>query len=439
MKVALIMGNFCRQGFPPLGVLYLASYLKKYSPETDVRVFDVFPERQELLDERFDIIGFSCMSVQYPDVCEYASELRGAFDGALVVGGVHTTLTRTLPEWADYGIVGEGEQTLLELVAHLSGSGAENICDIDGILFHDGDKVIYTGDRGMIENLDDIPYPAWEMVDMEYYLLPNNVYGTVVGRGLSLMTSRGCCYKCPFCSSIRMWEKLRFHSAKYVVDMIRYVVEKYNVEYIWMADDHFSLNKKRLVEIAELISESGINVGIGISSRVEAYDAEMADILKRIGVKAIALGLETGSDAVLKRIKNGSRMTVAEELAVVKRMKADGMQVHGMFMINTPGETVDDLRRTVEFIHALPLSKVSVAMATPYYATEWWDIALEQGIVKADPNDFDQLRTYNMKTFDSGRPIFKTEIPTDVLKEAYSELSAYGRQLFYFDWKNRGK
>lgn len=439
MKVALIMGNFQRQGFPPLGVLYLASYLKKYKTEVEVKVYDVFPEQQGLLSENFDIIGFSCMSIQYPDVCDYATQIRPKYKGRLLIGGVHTTLTRMLPDWADFGIVGEGEQTLLELVSFLMEKENGDLNKITGLLFHSDDKLIYTGDREMIKNLDDIPYPAWELVNMDYYLLPNNVYGTTVGRGLSLMTSRGCCFKCPFCASSKMWNNLRFHSAKYVVDMIQYVVEFYGVEYIWMADDHFSLNKDRLRQIARLLEDRNINVGIGISGRVESYDEEMAEILKSIGVKAIALGLETGSDRVLKRIKNGKKMTIAEELKIVEKMNNDGFQVHGMFMINTPDETMEDLQETVAFIHKLPLTKLSVAVAVPYYATEWWDIGLAQGIIKDDPNDFHQLRTYNMKTLDSGRPLFKTEIPFDILKKTYYYLASYSRSLFYFDWMNRGK
>lgn len=437
MKIALIMGNKKKQGFPPLGVLYLAGYLRKYKPTCNIDVFDVFPSANFPCNE-YDVIGLSCMSIQYPDVCDYAKALRNKFKGKIVFGGVHITLTKMIPDYVDFGIVGEGEETLYELVSFLDGDDSfHSITDINGLIINDGYSFIMTPKRAPIADLDKIPFPAWDLVDMNYYLKPNNVYGTVVGRGLSLMTSRGCCFNCQFCSSVKMWETLRFHSAEYVVDMIEYVVATYQIQYIWYADDHFTLNRRRLKRIADLIEERNIHVGMGISCRVDSYDDELCQILKRIGVSAIALGLETGSDRILSTIKSGIKMTVAEEAEIVKKMVSDGFQVHGMFILNTPTETMDDLKKTVDFIYSLPLCKVSVAIATPYYGTVWWDIAKQQGIVSDNPNDFALLRAYNMKTIENTRVLFKTEIKRSVLERVYTELANYSKSLFFFDWENR--
>ena len=437
MKIALVMCNKQKQGYPPLGVLYLASYVRHYAPECQVDVFDVFPPVDTLLMGAYDVVGFSCMSIQYPDACDYAEELRKGFSKTVVIGGVHTTLTHGLPVWADYGIVGEGERTLLELVQWLSGPRGGTPDLIPGLVMRKGGALFETPPREQIKDLDTIPFPAWDLIDMAPYLRDNNVYGTVVGRGLSLLTTRGCCYRCEFCAAQRMWGNVRFHSARYVADMIQFVVEHYGVEHIWMADDHFALNKRRLAELADLLSQRRISVGLGINCRVESYDAEMRDLLRRLNVRAIALGLETGSDRVLKRIKSGSRLTVAQEQAVVEQMSRDGFQIHGMFMVNIPEETVDDLQMTVDFIHRLPLSKLSVAVATPYYGTKWWEIAREQNIVPEDENACGFLRTYNMKDLSAARPVFVTGIPRDLLERTYSSLAQYARSLFYFDWENR--
>ena len=437
MQVALIMGNKKRQGFPPLGVLYLAAYLREYYPSCKVDVYDVFPG-DDFHYEVYDLIGFSCMSIQYPDVCEYSEKLRDKYHGYILLGGVHITLTKSIPSYVDFGIIGEGEETMCELVSGIDkAQSLDELSNIDGLIINSKGTLVITNKRQPIKDLDRIPFPAWDLVDMDYYLKPNNVYGTVIGRGLSLMTSRGCCYRCQFCSSVKMWDSLRFHSAEYVVDMIEYVVKKYQVEHIWYADDHFTLNRKRLRRIAELIEERGIHVGMGISCRVDSYDEEMCGILKRIGVFAIALGLETGSDRILKTIKSGCRLTVSEEANVIRQMTRDGFQVHGMFILNSPTETMKDLQETLDFIYSLPLCKVSVAIATPYYGTDWWDIALQQGIVGEDPNDFELLRAYNMKTIEDSRVVFKTEIPRSYLKDTYHKLAEYSKSLFYFDWENR--
>lgn len=437
VKIALIMGNYIKQGFPPLGILYLAAYVRKYSPDTQVKVYDILPEKEKLLSEQFNLIGFSSLSIQYPDICEYASSLREKYKGILLIGGVHTTLTKDIPIWADVGIIGEGERTLLELVKELSRTGKRELSKIKGLIYREGGKKIVNERRELIDDLDEIPFPAWDLIDMTPYLKDNNTYGTVIGRGISLMSSRGCCYHCEFCAAAEIWGPIRFHSAEYLFEMISHVVEKYRVDYIWMADDHFAINKGRLRHLAGLLEKNNIHVGIGISCRVESYDEEMSILLHQIGVQALALGLETGSDRVLKRIKNGCQLSVYDEAILVQKMREDGFQVHGMFMLNTPDETMEDLQQTVEFIHKLPLNKISVAIALPYYGTNWWDYAYQQGIVNDDPNDFQQLRAYNMKMLSENRPIFRTGVPRKQLNEIYNELIEYGRSLFYFDWERR--
>lgn len=125
MKVAFILGNYIRQGYPPIGVLSLAANLRKIIPNCEIKVYDVFPEISQLLTEVYDVIAFSCMSIQYPDVCIYASHLREQYHGILIIGGVHITLTHVLPEWADYSIYGEGELTIAELCQFILGNVTE--------------------------------------------------------------------------------------------------------------------------------------------------------------------------------------------------------------------------------------------------------------------------------------------------------------------------
>lgn len=106
MKIAIIMGNYEKQGFPPLGILSLAAYLEQYNPTVETEVYDIFPDEQTLLENNPDIVAFSALSVQYPAVSKYAKHLRQHYEGLICVGGVHISLTRVLPDWADIGMIG---------------------------------------------------------------------------------------------------------------------------------------------------------------------------------------------------------------------------------------------------------------------------------------------------------------------------------------------
>lgn len=440
MKIAIIFSNDKKQGFMPLGILCIAAYVEKYSNDTQIDIYDVFPNQEELISKEYDIIGFSCMSVQYGGVYRYAKGIRQDYKGTIALGGIHVTLSRKLPEWADLGMVGEGEETFLEL----SRCSVKNhklytkeLLNIPGLLVRNNDnEVVFTGERPVIADLDAIPIPAREKLDMKHYLMENNVYGTVIARGLNIMSSRGCVYSCEYCASSKMWGNIRFHSAERVVDELQMLMNAYDINHFWASDDHFLLNTNRLSKIADIIEERNMKLGMGVHARIESYNEKMSALLKRIGIEELAIGYETGSDRMLKSIKCNSRLTVKEELAVSEKIIKDGYQIHGLFMLNLPNETRAELQQTINFIHALPFAKVSVSIAVPMYGTRWWDIAVEQGIVPEEPDE-EYWDTYGMTTLEDNRPIFKTEVSRAELVELYKEVEKYQRSLFYFDWRNR--
>jgi hypothetical protein len=181
-----------------------------------------------------------------------------------------------------------------------------------------------------------------------------------------------------------------------------------------------------------------IKIDIGASGRVEYYDDEIRDCYKRIGIKALSFGFETGSDRMLKLIKNGQRLNVEESIAMSNRIAADGIEVQGMFMLNMPGETEEDLDKTMEMVKKLDIAKIGITIATPFFGTAWWDVAVEQGVVPAKPDD-SFWKTYDMQEWQEGRPLFKTDISEEKLKECYDWLMRYKKKLFFFDWKNRGE
>ena len=442
MKIALIFGNYERQGFYPLGIMYLASYLKKYSLfEEDIKIYDTFPREEELLNEKYDVIGFSCLTIQFPRVNIYAEKLRNNYKGIIVAGGIHFSLLHQKPSWADIVMIGEGEETFKELIEVICKYGESYVGyleRIDGIGYCDANgEVRFTSRRKYIQNLDDIPYPARDLVDMDEYLKPNNVFGTKIGRGLGMMTSRGCIFNCEFCSTAEIWGKPRFHSAQYVANEIKDVYEKYGVEYIYFEDDNFCGNFQRLVELADIIEKMNLPIEFGASGRIEFINEKTIDLFKRIGIKAISFGLETGSDRMLKRIKDLQHLTVEQELEKVRMVMDAGIQVHGMFMINMPEETLEDMLMTKKVIETVPFSKIAISLASPYYGTKWWDVAVKQGIVPQNPNDnFWDL--YDMHSLaGDNRPLFINEVPKEEVIKIYDEICQIAKSRWNYDWRKR--
>lgn len=442
MRVALVVGNYERQGFYPLGIMYLAGYARKYcEADVEFKLYDTIPEKNELLNGCFDLIGFSCLTIQFPRINRYAQKIRNEYDGIIVAGGIHFSLLKQLPEWADIVILGEGEKTFCELLEHIDLYGGlcqEYLGNIKGIIYRTkSGQVQVTEDRGYIQDLDSIPFPARDLINMDEYLRSNNVFGTKVGRGLGMMTSRGCAFNCEFCSTAGVWGRPRYHSAQYVVSEIKELYEKFKVEYIYFEDDNFCGSKKRLEELGNLLEKENLPIEFGASGRVEFVTQDSLEIYQKIGLKALSFGLETGSDRMLKKIKDLQNLSVDEEIERVKMVLDAGIEVHGMFMINMPGETYEDMMMTKKIIEEVPFSKIAISLASPYYGTAWWDEAVKQKIVPENPNEnFWEL--YDMHSYaGDDRPLFINDIPREKVLEIYESINEIARSRWHYDWRRR--
>ena len=437
MRIALIYANEKNHGFPPLGIASLAAVIRKNIPDVEIKLFDKIPDGK-FQGEAFDIIGISSITLCFSMAHKFCTELREKYKGIIVLGGIHFTLHKKLPLWADVGVIGEGEITFMELVqVYLSGCfKPAELSNIDGIAIRDGNDIVFTKPRKLIDDIDELPFPARDLLGMDEYLKDNNAFGTKIGRGLSLVTSRGCSYDCPFCAATRIWKKTRYFSARHVVDEIKQLIELYKVELIYIADDNFCAKKTRLYEIANLIEEENIKIDFGVSGRIEFYTPEIRDLFRRIGVKFISFGFETGSDRLLKMIKHGSGLNVEETIGRAKQVITDGFEIQGLFMLNLPYETMEELDMTVKMIYDIPMTKLGLTVATPFYGTKWWEIALEQKIVPQKPN-WDFWERCNVSVLDNNSILFKNDISFEYLIKIYNELMEYRKKLFYFDWENR--
>ncbi len=236
--------------YPPLGMGYIASYLRKYHGTQRIKIVErLFEYNINTLVKRYkpDIVGISSTTQEYNTACEIAAELKKIDRNILVVVGGHhiSSVPNSLAKDIDIGVIGEAEETFTEIVrAHEKGDPSQ-FEKINGIVYWKNGQLSMTEKRNLIQPLDKIPFPARDLMKISFYT--------------HMLSSRGCPYRCIYCSSSKFWNSCRFHSPQYVVNEIKEIISKFHVKQIHFTDDLFIANKKRVEEIAKLIKKERIN------------------------------------------------------------------------------------------------------------------------------------------------------------------------------------
>lgn len=275
----------------------------------------------------------------------------------------------------DYIARGEYEFTVLELVKRLrDGGGAEGVA---GITYRSGDDVIVNKPRPFIEDLDELPYPARDLYRWERYHEPN----WIALPWITMITSRGCPFKCTFClwPQVMYGNRFRARSPRNVVDEVEYCMKRYRPGEIFFDDDTFTIGKKRVLDICDGIVSRGIGMTWSCMGRVDTVDEEMLSTMRRAGCRKIKFGVETGSPEIMAAIKKNidlSRVPHAFDAA-----KRCGLEVHGTFMIGMPGETRETVRQTIELAKKLPNDSLQFSIATPFPGTEFYDHCKRSGLL----------------------------------------------------------
>lgn len=405
MKLALVNLDMS-QPDPPLSLAYMASYVRKYSDVDDITIVDKEDHLKRIKRERPDVVGISSFSFEFTQAKALAQEIKKNFDIPVIVGGHHITgLPKLLLSSPfDIGVMGEGEQTMLELVKCYEKHGAfpkDELKKIDGIVFKNNSEALITKRRELIVPLDKIPFPARDLLKMkEYYLTLRMASFSKFGIYTHMMTSRGCPYNCTFCSSVGFWgRRPRYNSPEHVVSEFKELIEKYDVDGIIIWDDLFVSDIKRVEQIAKLMKEEGINdkIELTIFCRANLINESLCKTLKEMSVSVVDFGLESGSDKVLKYLKKGT-VTVEDNKRAIRLCKKFGMRTIGTFVIGSPDETEEDLKMTRELILDKNLDRAQVYQVTPIPNSEMWDYARKLGIVSDDPDfDFSLLNTAGFK------------------------------------------
>jgi anaerobic magnesium-protoporphyrin IX monomethyl ester cyclase len=353
--------------FPPLGLGYIASYLKQNDVSVEIIDCTFLNQKQALkkiIDSKPKIIGIQSMYSMRNKSFELAHILRDHCELLVAGGALPTTQPEAFLRDFDVVVIGEGEQTMLELVNQFEKGG--DLSQIKGIAYRDKgtNQIKRTFPRGSVEDLDKLPPPSRELFDnysyMKYYS------GRFGYKTTAIMTSRGCPFACDFCSRPVFGNEFRARSASKVVDEIEEVISLgYNR--IWFADDCFTLNRTRLIEVCDEIIKRKLKIGWECLSRVDTLDSEIANKMKQAGCVRMFFGVESGNDAILKIMNK--QITTKQAYLATQICKKNGVKAAAFFILGYPGENDKTILDTVKFASSLPLDYLSFTMPYPIPGT----------------------------------------------------------------------
>ncbi|TRO43014.1 radical SAM protein, partial [Candidatus Bathyarchaeota archaeon] len=270
----------------------------------------------------------------------------------------------------DIVVRGEGEQTLLELAQN--SSEPRNLQNIKGITFRNGEETVQTPNRPAIQNLDELPYPAYQHFALEKYLL----YGKLF---LPVITSRGCPFQCSFCTTSRIFGKAyRARSPKNIVNELWRIRNVYGADAFTFYDDTLTLDKNRIFRICEEIKTQKIAIPWDCQTRVDQVSKEILAKMKETNCQQVFFGVESGCQTILDAVNK--RTTVEQNEKAIRMAKEAGLFVSISIIIGYPGETKDMLKQTLDFIRRAEPDDVYLCVATPYPGTELRRVVEQMGL-----------------------------------------------------------
>jgi radical SAM superfamily enzyme YgiQ (UPF0313 family) len=370
--------------------LYIAAVLKK---DYCVKVYDPYPSEsveaivQQIDDFGPDIVGLSVLTSYKYRAKDIIRGIRDRLrDVKLVIGGPHPT---ALPQESldyfdvDFAVRGEGEETMKELCdAVIHGRDVE---DVKGITYKQGKRIIQNEARPLIQNLDDVPFPAREFLDFEKYLFPPGIIrGQWSERSTTLISSRGCPFRCIWCGTRNVFGKsVRRRTVRNTIEEIEHLIDRYRIDTIWFVDDTFTLSSSWVQEFTAEIIRRRIKFRWGCQSRADTLTEEMARGMRKAGCIQLDFGIESGSKKVLRVIKKDIDLQrVKETFAMTRRL---GFQRLATFMIGNPEETLSDIEESYCFAKEIRPDFVSCFYATPFPGTELMAMAQRGDWIK-DPD-----------------------------------------------------
>lgn len=401
---------------PSIGLLGLASVIRKAGHH--VKIIEAASSNlsyeeslHRILDFQPDIVGFTAVTSSIYKAARLSQMIKNNRpEIKIIIGGPHITAVpdETLsrfPEF-DIAVIGEGENTLKDIVYCLEKNGRLN--EIPGIMFRensnftplkkafdkDGGKVNPVGDktlsanasltgfiktepRHLIKNLDDLPFPAWNLIDNFPWGYKPAAFKCKRLPAAYIISARGCPHLCIFCDTSVFSRQYRAFSAEYIIEMIKMLKTNYGIKEILFEDDTFVIFKKRLIQLCETLIKEKIDISWSCNGRANAVKPDILKLMKKAGCWQIAYGIESSDPAILEFSRK--RIKIEQMEQALKWSHEAGILTKGFFILGFPLETEDTLKRTIAFAKSVCLDDISVAQMTPFPGSEMYRIGEKYG------------------------------------------------------------
>jgi radical SAM superfamily enzyme YgiQ (UPF0313 family) len=370
---------------PPLGLMYIAAYLRNRDASVQIRIVDARSRELStealkglILDYAPELIGLTSMHVERKETHALAGLARQVLPQVkIAIGGPYPSADyqeALQDENIDFAVIGEGEETFSELVSSGCG-GYRDLENIRGLAYRQDGRIKFNGQRDFIADLDKLPLPSWDLLDLGDYFygkrrsLENPLQ--VHKRAVPILSSRGCPYQCTYCHNI-FGKKFRARSAENVATEIELLRNNYGVREIEFLDDSFNMDKSRAQRIFNLLIARGVKVRICFSNgiRLDRVDDELLGLMKRAGTYRINYGIESASKRVQQIMKKNLDIDIAH--AVIDKTVERGILCGGFFMFGFPTETEDEVMQSIDFAVASRLHTAVFSIVTPFPSTEMY-------------------------------------------------------------------
>lgn len=388
----------------PTYLAYVCAILQK--EKIDVKFIDgiidelsipAFADKVKEINPEMIVLECSTPSINY-DLTTAKSVKEKLPDCITVLVGSHCSVFHKEilqeNEFIDIICRGEFDYTVRDIASSLSNN--KDLTEVDGISYRDKEgKIHINKNRELIQNLDELPFPARDMIKISNYKSAH-----YCGRnGTFMITSRGCPYRCIFCvwPNTLYGHKYRVRSPENVVAELEELVTKYQVEDIYFDDDCLTLDRDRMIKICNLILEKKIKIKWFCQVRVNHLDEELMKKMKQAGCHTLFIGVESGDKEMIKRMKKAIDLNQTKE--VFRLARKIGLKTQAFFMLGLPGETQETIRKTISFAKELKPFSAQFAVAIPHPGSELYNICMEKGWLKFN----------SWEEFDACEPMIETE------------------------------
>jgi anaerobic magnesium-protoporphyrin IX monomethyl ester cyclase len=374
------------QPYPPLGTLYAASWLRSHG--YDVALFDAMLAESEdewehaldkhqpryaiLYEDNFNYLSKMCL-LRMREAAYRMIAMATSHGCTVILCGADATdhYADYLARGADYCILGEGEETLLELLNRLSAGE-----DTDSIVGLAGRNTLHPSRRPDIPDLDKLPYPAWDLVDVKKYRslwIKRHGYFS-----MNMVTTRGCPYHCNWCAKPIWGQRYNSRSPENVVAEMKWIKKTFNPDHIWFADDILGLKPRWIDTFARLLQEADAAIPFKCLQRADLVTAKTAAALGRAGCKTVWIGAESGSQKILDAMDKGD--SVEDMYKAARFLHASGIEVGFFLQFGYPGESWEDVQKTLKMVRECAPDDIGISVSYPLPGTKFFErVRLELG------------------------------------------------------------